>query len=66
MSRVGRSRHCWGHGSSGPLLLLLAEGVEDGPGSVWSNAVGEALSSQGPETDELDLGLGNVVHQDQW
>ena len=30
------------------------------------NTVGEALSGQGPEAEELDLGLGNVVDQDQW
>ena len=64
----------WGHeqGWAGPDIVglkgagteMLASGIEDCHGSVWSDAVGESLSGQGPETDELDLGLGDVVDQD--
>jgi hypothetical protein len=56
-------------GRAGPDFVGLemrARGIEDCHGSVWSNAVGESLSGQGPDADELDLGLGDVVDQDQW
>ena len=45
---------------------MLARWVDDCHGSVVSNAVGESLSGQGPEADELDPGFGDVVDQDQW
>ena len=45
---------------------MLARWVDDCHGSVVSNTVGESLAGQGPEADELDLGLGDVVDQDQW
>jgi len=66
----------WGHerGWAGPYIVglegtgkeMLARWVDDCHGSVLSNAVGESLSGQGPEADELDLGLWDVVDQDQW
>jgi hypothetical protein len=31
---------------------------------VWSNALVDTLSGQGPEADELDLGLRDVADQD--
>ena len=45
---------------------MLARWVEDCHGSVASNVVGESLLGQGPEANELDLGLRDVVDQDQW
>jgi hypothetical protein len=66
----------WGHerGWAGPYIVglegtgteMLARWVDDCHGSVLSNSVGESLSGQGPEADELDLGLWDVVDQDQW
>ncbi len=57
----------WGHehGLAGPEIVrwvseMLARWVEDCHGSVVSNVVGESLSAQGPEADELNLGLGDV------
>ena len=45
---------------------MLARWVDYCHGSVVSNTVGESLAGQGPEADKLDLGLGDVVDQDQW
>ena len=61
----------WGHEHewAGPYIVglegegkeMLARWVDDCHGSVLSNAVGESLSGQGPEADELDLGLWDVI-----
>ena len=40
---------------TGPGTEMLARGVKDCHGSVWSNAVGETLSGEGPEADKLNL-----------
>ena len=48
---AGPNQHVTGAGTE-----MLVRGVEDCHGSVWSNAVGESLSDQSPEADELDIG----------